>query len=321
MMKNSRQNASNRQENFGENSKKGQKEPEQVLGQNVPIGSADYLAPESLNKALEYRSRYGYKAVVIAGGTDIMVDYFEKLPEVTSWLDLTKISALKNIEISREEIIIGSLVTHLEIARNEELKKYLPLLAAASSEVGSWQIQSRGTIGGNIVTSSPAGDTLAPLLAYQARFVLASTEGEREVAAEEFFVGPKDNIMEPQELLTKIIIPHPPENTISRWWKVGKRKAMIISSLTMALLLEVNKNDRIQSARAAYGAVAPTPLRLESLEEYLTDKDLQEVELKKAGNLAEEAISPISDIRGTEKYRRQVTRDITIEALREMQQR
>jgi len=318
-MKNSQRNVSSRPKASGSDFE-AEKENIQELGREVPVGSADYLAPETLNKALEYRSRYGYKAVVIAGGTDVMVDYFEGLTEVSSWLDLTKIAALKEMKFGPEEIRLGSMVTHLKLATDPRVGENLPLLAEAASEMGSWQIQSRGTLGGNIVTSSPAGDTLAPLLAYQARFVLGSVSGQREVAAEDFFTGPKENVMNQDELLLEVMIPVSRERTLSRWKKVGKRKAVIISSLTMALLLELDEKDVITGARAAYGAVAPTPLRAEEVENYLAGKSLSEVSAERAGELAAREISPITDIRGTVAYRRQVTRDITVEALLDMQQ-
>jgi len=306
MPKESKLNAENRQKTSGEDSNK------------VPVGSADFLAPESLEQALDYRKRYGFEATVIAGGTDIMVDYFERLYEVNSWLDLNKIDELKMIEINDNEIIIGATVTHKRIAKHPDLQKYLPMLAQASSEVGAWQIQSRGTIGGNIVTSSPAGDTLAPLLAYDAKVVLQSKGDKRILDINDFFLGPKENVEESDELLTKIIIPKPSENTLSRWKKVGKRKALIISSLTMAFLIEVNSDGVIETARACYGAVAPTPIEIKNVGAYLKNQKLEEVDAKKAGEIAAAGISPIDDIRGTEQYRRQVTHDLTENTIIEM---
>ncbi len=318
-MENSRRNASGRPKASGSDFE-AEQENIQELGREVPVGSADYLAPKSLKKALEYRSRYGYKAVVIAGGTDIMVDYFERLSEVSSWLDLTKIQDLKEIKFGPEKIRLGSMVTHRKLATDSRIRENLPLLAESASEVGAWQIQSRGTLGGNIVTSSPAGDALAPLLAYQARFILGSVSGQREVAAEDFFTGPKENVMTQEELLIEVVIPTPREGTLSRWKKVGKRKAMIISSLTMALLLELDDKDEITAARAAYGAVAPRPIRATELEVYLTGRKLTEISAGKAGELAAQEISPITDIRGTVDFRCQVTRDITEQALLGFQQ-
>ncbi|MFN2363395.1 MAG: xanthine dehydrogenase family protein subunit M [Halarsenatibacteraceae bacterium] len=306
MQKKSKLNAENRQKTSGKDSNK------------VPIGSADFLAPESLEQALDYRKRYGFEATVIAGGTDIMVDYFERLYEVNSWLDLNKIDELKKIEINDDEIIIGATATHKRIAEHPDLQKYLPMLAQASSGVGAWQIQSRGTIGGNIVTSSPAGDTLAPLLAYDAKVVLQSKGDKRILDINDFFVGPKENVEESDELLTKIIISKPSENTLSRWKKVGKRKALIISSLTMAFLIEVNGDGVIETARACYGAVAPTPIEVKNVGDYLKNQKLEEVDAKKAGEIAAAGISPIDDIRGTEQYRRQVTHDLTVNAIKEM---
>ncbi|MBF8438120.1 FAD binding domain-containing protein [Halanaerobiaceae bacterium Z-7014] len=306
MQRESKPNVENRQKTSGKDSKK------------VPIGSADFLAPESLEKALDYRKRYGFQATVIAGGTDIMVDYFERLYEVNSWLDLNKIEELKKIEINDENIIIGATVTHKRIAEHQELQNHLPMLAQASSEVGAWQIQSRGTIGGNIVTSSPAGDTLAPLLAYNAKVVLQSKGDKRIIDIEDFFIGPKENVEESDEILTKIIIPKPSKNTLSRWRKVGKRKALIISSLTMAILIEVDDQGVIKTARACYGAVAPTPIEIRNVGDYLERQKLKNVDPKKVGEIAVSGISPIDDIRGTEQYRRQVTYDLTINAIKEM---
>ncbi|MGM0420842.1 MAG: FAD binding domain-containing protein [Bacillota bacterium] len=306
MQKKSEENVESRPQTSGKDSK------------GVPRGSSEFLAPDNLHQALDYRNRYGFAATVIAGGTDIMVDYFERLYEVNSWLDLNKIEELKKVEIAETEVRIGAMVTHYTLSRQSKLKEILPLLTGAAAEVGAWQIQSRGTIGGNIVTSSPAGDTLAPLLAYQAELVLSSVEGKRRVKIQDFFTGPKENIMTANELLTEIIIPRPAANTLSRWRKVGKRKALIISSLTMAIIIELDDDGLINKARACYGAVAPTPIEVEGVGDYLKGQNLAEVDAKKCGEIAAAGISPIDDIRGTEEYRRQVTHDITVAAIEDM---
>ncbi len=276
----------------------------------------DYYSPKNLSKALQIRKELGYHAVVIAGGTDVMVDHFEELHRVEHWLDLNNIDELRQIEFTDKEIRIGSMVTHQELAQNEKIRRNLPLLSESAAEVGSWQIRCRGTIGGNIVTASPAGDTLAPLLAHQARFVVGSVEGKREIPAEEFFLGPKQNALEPSELLLEIILPRPSEDEFHYWEKVGKRQAMIISSLTIAMNLKYAEDGRIKEARPCYGAVAPTPIMLDDVADYLRGNKIARINIARVGELAAESVAPIDDIRGTETYRRQVTRDITIKALK-----
>ncbi len=276
----------------------------------------EYYSPESLSKALQIRKELGYHAVVIAGGTDVMVDHFEELHEVEHWLDLNNIDELKEISFGEKEIRIGSMVTHQELAEKEKIQNRLPLLSQSASEVGSWQIRSRGTIGGNIVTASPAGDTLAPLLAYQARFVVGSVDGKREIPAEEFFLGPKQNALKPSELLLEIILPRPSEQEFHYWEKVGKRQAMIISSVTTAIVLNFTEDGKIKQARPCYGAVAPTPIMLDDVADFLRGNKIEQINIETAGDLAAENVKPIDDIRGTEDYRRQVTRDITTRALK-----
>jgi len=278
----------------------------------------EYHSPDTLDKALQLRKELGYHAMVIAGGTDVMVDYFEELHKVEHWLDLNSIDELRRISVSGEEIRIGSMATHRELATNPTINELLPLLSQSAAEVGSWQIRSRGTVGGNAVTASPAGDTLAPLMAHDARFVAASTEGRREIKAEDFFTGPKQNSLRPSELLTEIVLPRPEteKSRLCYWEKVGKRNAVIISSVTIAVELKISGDGRIERARPCYGAVAPTPVLIQSAAEFLQDKNLIDVDENQAGELVAEEVSPIDDIRGTEEYRRQVSSDLTIRALR-----
>ena len=276
----------------------------------------EYYSPQNLSKALQIRKELGYHAVVIAGGTDVMVDHFEELHEVEHWLDLNNIDELQNISFNEKEIRVGSMITHQELANNEKIQRNLPLLSESAAEVGSWQIRSRGTVGGNIVTASPAGDTLAPMLAHEARFVVGSVEGKREIPAGDFFLGPKQNALEPGELLLEIILPRSFSEKFYYWEKVGKRQAMIISSVTIALALEYAKDGRIREARPCYGAVAPTPVLLDDVADYLRGNKIDQINIKRVGELAAESTAPIDDIRGTEEYRRRVTRDITVRALK-----
>jgi CO/xanthine dehydrogenase FAD-binding subunit len=192
------------------------------------------------------------------------------------------------------------------------------VLAAAAEDVGSPQIRSRGTIGGNICTSSPAGDLLAPLLSYEASFKLESAAGERIVAAEKFFTGPKRNLMEADELLTEIIIPLTENEREGAWIKVGRRKALVISTLTLSVVLEFEA-DQILKAGVAMGSVAPTPVRLKEVEAMIVGSSLSELDYKNLGREVKTRINPIDDLRGTKEYREDVAVDVMVRALNEIE--
>lgn len=255
-----------------------------------------------------------------AGSTDLLVANYEKLHEINNWLDLDKIDELRRIEVKDNQLHIGAMVSHLQLMKSDLVKEKFAVLAAAAEDVGSPQIRSRGTIGGNICTSSPAGDLLAPLLSYEASFKLQSSEGERIVEAQKFFTGPKRNLMDADELLTEIIIPLTENKREGAWVKVGRRKALVISTLTLSVILEFEA-DQIVKAGVAMGSVAPTPIRLGEVEAMMVGKKLSELDYKKLGQEVKARISPIDDLRGTKEYREDVAVDVMVRALNEIERK
>ena len=288
---------------------------------NQQISGTDfknYFQPGSLKEALEIRDKYKDKVNLVAGATDLFVQYNEKLHEIENWLDISRIEDLKKIEKKKKSIFIGPLVTHLEIMKSDLINKYFSALSAAALDVGSPQIRSRGTIGGNICTSSPAGDLLAPLLAYEAKFHLSSQTESRIVESDKFFTGPKKNILKDNELLTGIEIPISDSEVYSYWEKIGRRKALVISTLTLSLVLEF-EDDLIKRAGLAMGSVAPVPKRLNIIEEKMLEKKLSQLNYQKLAEEVKNSISPIDDLRGTKEYREDVAADIMINALEKIE--
>jgi CO/xanthine dehydrogenase FAD-binding subunit len=214
---------------------------------------------------------------------------------------------------------IGAMVTHAQLEKSEDIKKYYPVLSQAAADIGSPQIRNRGTIGGNIVNASPAGDLLAPLMAYKTKFKLLSTQGEKIVPAEEFFIGPKKTILEPAQLLTRIILPLPSEKTYGCWIKVGKRKALIIATITLALVVEMTEDNKtVKDVRICLGSVAPTPIEIKEIRKKMVGKNFNQLDFAELGQIVEDKISPIDDIRGTREYRKDVAKEIMINALEEI---
>ena len=278
-----------------------------------------YFAPQKIEKALEVLSRYGREIKIIAGGTDLLVQYYDRLYEISHWLDLKNIKELKDIRINKNQIEIGAMVTHTQLEISEDIKKYFPILSQAAADIGSPQIRNRGTVGGNIVTASPAGDLLAPLMAYDAQFRLLSIQGEKMVPAEEFFIGPKKTILEPVQLLTRIILPLPSERTYGCWIKIGKRKALSIATITLALVVEMDEDNKtVKDVRTCLGSVAPTPIEIKEIRKKMRGKDFNQLDFAQLGQIVEDKISPIDDIRGTREYRKDVAKNIMINALEEI---
>ena len=280
--------------------------------------SSSYFRPTSKEGLMQILRDYEEDFTIIAGGTDLLVEHYQNLYKIDRWLDLNWVSEFKEIKIYDDKVEIGSMVTHERLYKLDKIKELYPVIQQAAADVGSPQIRSRGTIGGNIVTSSPAGDLLPPLLVYDAKLKLISKEGERVVDANEFFTGPKRNVMENGEIIEKIILPLRDEKYKGAWVKVGKRKALVISSISLALNLVFDENEKIKESRICIGSAAPVPLRIESAEEQLLDKKASKVKIDEVAQIVADEISPIDDIRGTAKYRRQVAFNITKSALSEV---
>jgi len=278
-----------------------------------------YFAPQKIEEALEILSKYGKEIKIIAGGTDLLIQYYDRLYEVNGWLDLKNISEFKKIKINKNQMIIGAMVTHAQLEKSQDIKKYYPVLSQAAADIGSPQIRNRGTIGGNIVNASPAGDLLSPLMAYDAQFRLLSTQEEKIVPAEDFFLGPKKTILKPAQLLTQIILPLPSERTYGSWIKVGKRKALVIATITLVLVVKMTEDNKIvKDVRTCLGSVAPTPIEIKEIKKKMAGKNFDQLDFAELGQMVEDKISPIDDIRGTREYRKDVAKEIMINALEEI---
>jgi CO/xanthine dehydrogenase FAD-binding subunit len=283
------------------------------------IPCRNYFAPKSTKEATEILAKYGENIKVLAGGTDLLVQYYDRLYEVGYWLDLKNIKELKEIKIHQDQMEIGAMVTHTQLEKSGEIKKYFPVLGKAAADIGSPRIRNRGTIGGNIVNASPAGDLLPALMAYDAQFKLLSVQKEALISAKEFFIGPKKTILKPDQLLTQIIFPLPSKKTYGSWIKIGKRKALIIATITLALVVKMAEDNKtVKDVRTCLGSVAPTPIEIKEIRKKMVDKKFNELDFNQLGQIVEDKISPIDDIRGTREYRKDVAKNIMINALEEI---
>jgi len=268
------------------------------------VHAFDYCAPKGLDEALEVFSEQGERARALAGGTDLIL-FMERgrsRPELV--VEVPTCPPFVGVEKSDNHIRIGSRTTMRELETSPLIRQHLPILAEAASEVGSVQIRNLATIGGNICTASPAGDTLPALLVLEASVRLQRKGSKRIVPLEEFFVGPGATVRQPDELLTDILVPIPQGRIGMRFYKLAVRRYMDIAIVNVAALVEVDEEGTITNARLALGSVAPTPLRAYEAEERLKGSPLNEFVLDEAAKLAQAASRPITDQRGTAEYRR-----------------
>jgi CO/xanthine dehydrogenase FAD-binding subunit len=262
----------------------------------------EFLQPATWAEALEAKAEHP-EALPLWGGTDVMVDMNFARARPPAILDLTRVEELTRWDRDDGALRIGAGVTYTRAI--EELGRELPGLAIASRTVGSPQIRNRGTIGGNIGSSSPAGDALPPLYASEATIELASTRGSRTVPIEDFITGPKRNVLEPDELIAAFHVA--PAKGGQQFSKIGTRNAMVIAVCSFAIALD----DEERTVGTCLGSAAPTPRRAREAEAFIEgaldweDRTaVDDATLHRFGELVAEAASPIDDQRGSAAYRR-----------------
>lgn len=275
-----------------------------------------YYNVSSMQEALEVLNQYQDKARIVAGGTDLIIE-FEKgvRKNVDILIDITRVEGLNQITLDEDQNIhIGPLVTHNDIAASKIIQERALPLAQAAWEVGSPQIRNRGTIVGNLITASPANDTITPLFALQANLVLTSVDGQRVVPIEDFYLGVRKTILMPNEIVTEINFPAMNSSQKGHFIKLALRKAQAISLVNVATICEM-EDGLIIKAAITLGSVAPVIIHAKEAEDFLVGKKLSEDIIDEAAKMAQKAAKPISDLRGSAAYRKTMIKVITKRSL------
>jgi len=280
----------------------------------------NYCFPKTLPEALTLLAEHSEDTRIIAGGTDLILELERGVRHVPTLVDVTRIPGLDDIALDNGTVRLGPLVTHSQVVVSDLLVEKAFPLAGACWQVGSPQIRNRGTIAGNLINASPAGDTITPLWALGASVILGSGQrGERDLPFEEFFLGVRRTALQPDEMLVSIQFPALKANERGTFLKLGLRQAQAIAVVNVAVVLGF-EDDRISRASIALGSVAPTIIRATDAEESLIGRPLMEYTMARAGELAAAAARPIDDIRGSADYRRAMVRVLTVRALRQLQE-
>ncbi|NDJ85808.1 MAG: 2Fe-2S iron-sulfur cluster binding domain-containing protein [Chloroflexi bacterium] len=283
----------------------------------------DYFTVTHLDEALELLAHYGPSARVVAGATDIIIEMERgQRPGVNVLIDISRIPGLDNIQLRDDTFVLGPLVNHNHVVGSEPLQRRAFPLAQACWEVGSPQIRNRGTIAGNLITASPANDTITPLWALDSSVTLESTAGTRTLNFDEFYTGLRQTAMRPDELMTAISFPALNTNQHGVFLKLGLRLAQAISVVNIAAILTFEDDgEHISAASIALGSVAPTIIRVPPAEEYLVGKTLSPTVISEAAHRAAAVPTPIDDIRGPATYRTEMVKVFTARALRQIRAR
>jgi carbon-monoxide dehydrogenase medium subunit len=268
----------------------------------------EYINATSQEQVLDVLAQKGPTTRIVVGGTDLVLELSRgDRPRVETLLDISRVPGFDSITVDEEDQIhLGPTVTHNHVLSSPSIRAHASPLAQASWWVGSPQLRNMACIAGNLITASPANDTISPLMALGAKLVLKSKGGERIVNLKDFYTGVRQTVLQPDEMVSEIVFPKMVEGQQGVFLKLGLRQAMIISVVDVTVLLTLEE-DIVESASITLGAVAPTIVPVPRAEEYLVGKRLDEETIEKAARLAEDTASPIDDIRGTAAYRREMT--------------
>lgn len=270
-----------------------------------------------LDDVLRAMAERSGRATPVAGATDLMSGLRAGAHAPEETIDLMRVQGLAGIARSDAAIEIGATTTLAEVAAAREVQRDLPSLAEAAALFGAPAIRNRATVGGNIVTASPAADLPPVLLALGARVVLASAAGRREIALEDLHCGYRRTALGPGELLVAVRVPVPGARARQAFYKVGTRRAQSIAKVSVACVARVGEDGRLSDVRIAAGSVAPVPVLLRDTMAYLAGRAVDEETIVEAARRAADEVRPIDDVRSTARYRRIVAGRLVARFLRE----
>jgi len=273
----------------------------------------DVFFPESLEALWPFLVEPS--RALLAGGTDLLVKVRAGRADPSAFICLERIAELRGVREGKRDLWIGACTSHAELIGHPLVERHLPVLHQALRRLGSPLIRRMGTLGGNLCTASPAGDTLPPLYVLNAVLELRSRSGVRQVPVGEFITGPGRTRLEPGEILAGVRVEKPAGRQVHHFEKVGQRKAMAIGVASMAALLRFSADGAIEAARFAWGSVGPTVMTCQPAEALLAGERPSREVFERAAALARAAVAPIDDIRASAEYRRTVSGNLLLRLL------
>lgn len=275
----------------------------------------EYHEPGTLEEAVALLGRYNGSASILAGGTDLLVEMKERIRRPGYVINIKRIPELSHYGFDDEQgLRFGAAVTARQLETDPLIRQKYAGLWAALRELGSIQIRNRATVVGNVCRASPSADTPPPMMADDARVQLFGPAGARDIALEDFFTGPGQTILAPDEVATGITIPPPRPHTGKAYLKHGRRKAMELATVGVAARLS-RDGDVMREVRLVLGAVAPTPIRARKAEAVLAGRSWNPGLVEEAAEVARQEARPIGDVRASREYRSGMVAVLTRRAL------
>ncbi len=281
----------------------------------------EYAAPRSVDEACRLLDEAGEGGRLMAGGTDLLIRLSLGTMRASKLIGLRTVEGLDGLTFDRDKgLTIGAMALLSDIERDIAIREHYPAIAEAALETATVQIRNMATLVGNICNASPCADNAQVPMALGADVALASSDGDRRVLLDDFFIGPGQTVIEAGEIVTEIHVPRPKEGTGAAYKNIGARSRVDITSVSVAAVITV-KGDRIEEARIVLGGVAPTPIRVPRGEAILVGANLDDAVLAQAAAQAVAACKPIDDVRATADYRRRMVGVLTQRAVRQAHER
>ncbi|MFH0914298.1 MAG: xanthine dehydrogenase family protein subunit M [Chloroflexota bacterium] len=277
-----------------------------------------YLEPRTAAEAISLLEQWGDQARVMAGGTDLMMQMRNRIVCPDQVVDITYIPGLDYIDYDdRRGLRVGALTTIRSLETSSLIRQRYPVISQAASQLGSSAIRNVATVGGNLCNAAPSADMAPALIALSARARILSRAGERTVSLESFFTGPGSTVLRTGELLIEILVPPLPPGARAVYRKHTIRGSVEPAIAGVAAMVTAGRGRVCQDIRIVLGAVAGTPLRAQNAEDALRGKPLEETLISQGAQLAAQEARPISDVRASAGYRREMVRVLTGRAIKE----
>ena len=273
----------------------------------------DYYHPVDIDETLKYLGKFKEKAMILAGGTDLILDLRQDkgVEGVENIINIAHLDQLQYIKEEGDQIKIGAGITHGELAKSKLIQREVPALAQAARTVGSPQIRNLGTIGGNIINASPAADPVPILVALESILTLKSSNGVRHIPITDIYKGPYQSEIKEDELLTEISFRKLPPTATTAFIKLGRRNALAIARMNVAVIISKGLEGIIKDVRIVPGATTPVPMRIKSAEDILLNNQADEELISQAGEKVAEEMIKISGYRWSSEYKKPVIATLT----------
>lgn len=280
----------------------------------------EYIKPATFSDATQFLVDHPTDARPFLGGTDCFVRMRDRAWQLDFLVDVKNLPGMNDIKtLPSEGLVIGAAVNMNRIIAHPEVKKHFPVLAEAASQVAGYQLRTRATVVGNICNASPCGDTIGPCLAYDGVLSVQGSAGERIVLLKEFFIGPGKTVLKPGDIVQSIFLPFPPSDIKGKYLSIGRNAFGDLAIVAVTVLAWSDATAKSGYRFRLYlSAVAPTVIPVPDAEKYLLDHQLNDMSLRQVAVLAMNACNPISDIRSSKEYRREMVKALTERALHDV---